>query len=377
MKTNPFKDLKLPALGFGCMRLPRKDGAVDEAETAEMIAYAMAHGVNYFDTGYDYHDGMSERVLGKILSSYDRNSFLLADKFPGYDPLRWRKVEKVFEDQLVRLGVDYFDFYLFHNVNEMNIDAYLDPKYGIFDYLCRQKENGRIRHLGFSVHGSTETTRRFLEAYGDAMEFCQIQLNYIDYEFQKANEKIALLRQYGIPVWVMEPLRGGKLTALPSPFNARLAAMDATVRPIEWAFRFVRSFPEVALTLSGMSSMAQLADNIAIFEEDAGITEVQKQTLIAIAQDMTAIGTVPCTSCRYCTAHCPKELDIPKLLGYYNEHTYSGGGFIAPSAIAALPRDKKPNACVGCRACEALCPQGIKISEILSALSETVGLKKN
>ena len=212
MVYREFQDLQLSALGMGAMRLPVIDGndaQIDKEATAEMVAYAMKHGINYYDTAWGYHAGNSETVMGEALSRYPRESFYLATKFPGYDLSNMDKVESIFEAQLEKCGVDYFDFYLFHNVCEMNIDAYLDEKYGIFDYLMEQKKKGRIRHLGFSAHGSYDIMKRFLDAYGKHMEFCQIQLNYLDWSFQNARAKVDLLKEHHIPVWVMEPLRGG------------------------------------------------------------------------------------------------------------------------------------------------------------------------
>ena len=187
-----YQDLELSALGMGTMRLPVIDGddaKIDEKAAAEMVAYAMEKGINYYDTAWRYHNGNSEIVMGKILSQYPREQYYLATKFPGYDLSNMDKVEEIFEKQLEKCQVTYFDFYLFHNVCEMNIDAYLDKKYGIFEYLMKQKENGRIRHLGFSAHGSYEVMKRFLEAYGEHMEFCQIQLNYLDWSCQDAKAK--------------------------------------------------------------------------------------------------------------------------------------------------------------------------------------------
>ena len=191
-----FQNLRLPMLGFGSMRLPLLpgggDGDVDEAAVAEMVALAMERGANYFDTAYGYHNGNSERVMGRVLSRYPRESWLLASKFPGYDVsnIRPDRVEAIFEEQLEKCGVDYFDFYLFHNVYERNVGPYLDPDNRVLEYLLRQKEAGRIRHLGFSAHGNLDTMRRFLEAYGKDMEFCQIQLNWLDWEFQDARAKV-------------------------------------------------------------------------------------------------------------------------------------------------------------------------------------------
>ncbi len=362
-----FQDMRLSALGLGCMRLPtRTDGHVDINMSREMVAYAMKKGVNYYDTAWGYHGGESETVMGELLSAYPRESFYLASKFPGYDLANMDKVEEIFEKQLKKCRVDYFDFYLFHNVCEKNIDAYLDPRYGIFEYLWKQKENGRIRHLGFSGHGNRETLSRFLSAYGDKMEFGQLQVNWMDYEFQNAKEKIALLSSYGIPVWVMEPVRGGKLAVLDEPFRSQLATLRPEATPAEWAFRFLQTLPEVTVTLSGMSDMAQLSENIATYEEEKPVTEEEKKVLLLIGRAITGKNTVPCTACRYCTEKCPMGLDIPWLLELYNEHVTTEGGFIAPMALEALPAEKKPSACLGCRACEEVCPQRIAISEAMA-----------
>lgn len=234
-----FQNLKLSSLGMGTMRLPvigGDDSQIDEEATEGMVDYAMEHGINYYDTAWGYHGGQSEVVMGKVLSKYPRGNFYLASKFPGYDLSNMGKVEEIFEKQLKRCKVGYFDFYLFHNVCEMNIDYYLDKKYGIFDYLRKQKENGRIRHLGFSAHGSVEVMRRFLEAYGEHMEFCQIQLNFLDWTFQNAKGKAELLEEYQIPIWVMEPLRGGKLAVLSKEDTEKLAALRPDETTPAWAF---------------------------------------------------------------------------------------------------------------------------------------------
>ncbi len=363
-----FQDLKLSALGMGAMRLPTRadDAGINEEATEEMVAYAMQNGVNYYDTAWGYHDGHSETVMGRVLGKYPRESFYLATKFPGYDLANMDKVEEIFEKQLVKCGVEYFDFYLFHNVCEMNIDAYLDPQYGIYDYLVKQKENGRIRHLGFSAHGSYDIMKRFLEAYGEKMEFCQIQLNWLDWSFQNAREKVALLQEYQIPVWVMEPLRGGKLASLPAQYTERLTAFRADEEVPAWAFRFLQSIDSVTVTLSGMSNMEQLQQNIETFATEKKLNQEEMDALLGIADDMLQQKRLPCTACRYCTSHCPKELDIPALIELYNEHNVTGGGFIAPMALKAVPEEKQPSACVGCRSCEAVCPQQIKISEMMS-----------
>ena len=368
MVVHSFQEKTLSALGMGAMRLPICGDShdIDEAANAEMIAYAMRHGVNYYDTAYGYHDGRSEGVMGKLLGRYPREAYCLADKFPGYDLANMDKVEAIFEEQLKRCGVEYFDFYLFHNVCEVNIDAYLDPQYGIFDYLMRQKQEGRIRHLGFSAHGSYDVMRRFLDAYGEAMEFCQIQLNYLDWTFQNAKAKVELLNEHHIPIWVMEPLRGGRLASLPVDNITQLKSMRPEESVPAWAFRFLQTIPGVIMVLSGMSNLEQLQENIRIFEAEKPLNDPELAALLKIADGMKKWNTLPCTACRYCTSHCPRGLDIPALLSLYNEHSFTGGGFLAPMALSVLPTEKRPAACVGCRSCEAVCPQQIKISEAMA-----------
>lgn len=367
-----FKDKKLSALAFGCMRLPIKNGVyadIDEQMAAEMIDYAMKNGVNYYDTAWGYHDGNSEIAMGKILSKYPRESFYLASKFPGYDLSNMDKVEEIFERQLEKCQVKYFDFYLIHNVCEMNIDHYLDEKYGIFDYLLKQKQNGRIKHLGFSAHGEIDVIQRFLEKYGKHMEFGQLQINYLDWDFQNAKEKTQLLTNWNIPVWVMEPLRGGKLASLASEDEAKLKALRPDESIPAWAFRFLQSLPEVTTILSGMSDMKQVEENIKTFAEDKKLRENEMQTLLSIAECMTGKTKLPCTACRYCTSHCPLGLDIPELIRLYNEHRFTEGGFIAPMVLSSYEKEKLPNACIGCRSCEKVCPQNIKIADMMSDFS--------
>ncbi len=371
-----FQDLKLSALGMGAMRLPVVDGddaRIDEAAAFEMVDLAMKSGVNYYDTAWGYHNGNSELVMGKALARYPRESFYLATKFPGYDLSNMPKVQEIFEKQLEKCQVEYFDFYLFHNVCEMNIDAYLDPQYGIYEYLLEQKKNGRIRHLGFSAHGDYQVIQRFLDAYGKDMEFCQLQLNYLDWEFQNAKQKVELLDQWNIPVWVMEPLRGGKLASLASEDEEKLKALRPEEGIPAWAFRYLQSLPSVKVILSGMSNRQQMEENIQTFAEDKPLNAKELETIHSIADSMVKKIVLPCTACHYCTSHCPQGLDIPGLLVLYNEHCFTQGGFIAPMALSAILAEKQPSACIGCRSCEAVCPQGIKISEAMADFTAKLG----
>ena len=372
-----FQGLKLSALGLGNMRLPvinGDDSRIDKEAVREMVKYCMDSGINYYDTAYGYHGGNSELVVGELLESYDRNSFYLANKFPGYDLSNMPKVKEIFEEQLKKCRVDYFDFYMFHNVCEMNINQYLDPKYGIFDYLIEQKTNGRIKHLGFSAHGDIECMTRFLDAYGRDMEFCQIELNYFDYKFQDAKGKVDLLRKWNIPVWVMEPVRGGQLATLSEEDAAKLKEARPDEGIPAWAFRFLQSIPEVTVILSGMSDMNQVKANISTFEESKPLSEREMSLILGIADEMISRTTVPCTGCHYCVSHCPKGLDIPFLLKLYNEAVVAGSGdFIAPMALASIDADKQPECCISCHSCEKVCPQTIHIPEHLSRFAARMG----
>lgn len=369
-----FKDKKLSALGLGAMRLPimkgGSDGQIDEEQTVKMVDYALDHGINYFDTAYGYHDGQSEIVMGKVLGRYPRESYYLADKFPGYDLSNMDKVESIFEEQLKKCGTDYFDFYLFHNVYEKNLEPYMDEKYGIMEYLRKQKEAGRIRHLGFSCHGRYDTLKRFLDTYGDDLEFCQIQLNYLDWKLQDAKAKVELLNEYKMPIWVMEPLRGGKLASLSDENSEKLKACRPDEKIPAWGFRFLQSIPGVTMILSGMSDMEQLMENAATFAQEKPLTEEEIKVLMEVTDSMLDI--LPCTACRYCTSHCPKKLDIPTLMSLYNESRFNMT-IITQMAVGAMPEDKRPDACIGCKSCEAVCPQMLKISEAMKDFAQKLG----
>ncbi len=383
MNYRKFQDMNISLLGMGTMRLPilnGDDGAIDVPQVQQMVDLAMESGINYFDTAWGYHDGHSEEVVGQCLQKYPRESFYLATKFPGYDLANMSHAEEIFEKQLEKCGVDYFDFYLFHNVCEMNIDAYLDEeRYGVHRYLAEQKRRGRIRHLGFSNHGGLPVLERFLKAYGADMEFCQIQLNWLDWEFQDAKEAVEMLRAWNLPIWVMEPLRGGRLARLTEEDMDRLRAVRSEGDAVDWAFRFVRTIPGVTTILSGASSLAQLTENIRLFEQpdpdtesEAGAAQMaaEREALFALAREMTSRTSVPCTACKYCMSHCPQGLNIPGLLSLYNEHAFTGGGFIAPMALEAIPPEKQPSACIACGSCEAVCPQQIKVSAVMADFCE-------
>ena len=379
MIYHDFQGEKISAFGMGCMRLPKTDPADDASVDVEavqrMVDYAYEQGVNYFDTAWGYHNGVSEGVIGQALSRYDRSTYNLVTKFPGYDKNNWGRNQEIFEEQLRRCQVDYFDFYLIHNVCEMNIDAYLDEeRFGTRAYFLEQKKAGRIRHLGFSVHGSLEVMRRFLEFWGDCMEFVQIQLNFVDYTFQDAKAKLDLAAEYGLPVIVMEPLRGGMLAKATDEEAAKLAALRPQESIVGWALRYLQGFDQVFTVLCGSSDLEQMKENIGCFQESKPLNAEEQQVLGQIVEQRLTGKIQPCTACRYCVSHCPCGIDIPWMLELFNEHAFTGGGFMAPMALGTVEEGRLPQDCIACGNCSAVCPQAI---DIPAALAKFAGLLKS
>lgn len=372
MKYRDFLGNKVSFLGFGAMRLPvLEDGKIDKVKTKEMIDYAIANGVNYFDTAWPYHAGKSEEVLGEILKEYPRDSFFLANKYPGHAIASTYNPAETFEKQLAKCGVEYFDYYLLHNVYEKSIDTYEDPQWGIVDYFREQKRLGRIKHLGFSSHGSVETMEAFIDYCEGDMEFCQIQLNYLDRTLQKGNEKYEMLTRKGLPVIVMEPLRGGKFANLSDAQMEPLRQLRPEATSAEWAFRYFAD-PElgnIVTVLSGMSDMEQLSENIRIFDQSEPLNETEKEALYEVAEGMK--DGVPCTGCGYCLEGCPAGLEIPLFLSIYNEMKFDKN-MLTAMRIEFIPEDKKPSACIECGKCIQICPQNIDIPVRFNELTELI-----
>lgn len=364
-----FQGKKLSRLGFGTMRLPTlENGEINQPLFEEMVDYAIKNGVNYFDTAYPYHGGKSEIATGLALKKHPRDSYYLATKYPGHQIATEYNPAEVFEEQLKKCGVEYFDFYLLHNVYEKSSETYMDERWGIVDYFVKQKELGRIRHLGFSSHGRYDNLKEFLDYCGDKMEFCQLQLNYIDWTLQQGKEKCELLKERGIPVWVMEPVRGGALAKLAPQQEEKLKALRPDDSVASWAFRFLQGIDNIAVVLSGMSDMAQVVDNVKTFTEEKPLSEEDVNLLFDIAEGLK--DAVPCTACRYCCDGCPVGLDIPVLISYYNELKLTPGSLNVGMRVEALPADKQPSACIGCGACTSICPQNIDIPQIMKDLAE-------
>ena len=371
MITTDFKDKKLPLLGLGAMRFPLKENstdpsAVDIEKTREIIKYAMDNGVNYFDTAYPYHGSQSEIIVGSILSDFPRESYYIATKYPGHQILSSYDPKAIFEEQLKKCKTDYFDFYLLHNIYENSIKTYTDKRWGIIDYFIKQKELGRIKHLGFSTHGGCIFLRDFLKEYGSCMEFCQIQLNYVDWSLQDAKTKCEILNEYNIPIWVMEPVRGGKLAGLTAEDTKTLVQLNNERTPAEWAFRWLQGIDNVKVILSGMSSLEQIKENVKTFAERITLTDTECKALYSIADKLKT--TVPCTACGYCIEGCPNGINIPDMLASYNEICFSPS-FNIGMRMDAVPVGKRAIDCISCNKCSKICPQSI---DIPSALKEFV-----
>ncbi|MDR2571212.1 MAG: aldo/keto reductase [Oscillospiraceae bacterium] len=380
-----FKNLKLSTLGYGGMRLPvdESTGKLCPKKAEEAVDHAYNNGVNFFDTAYFYHSGESESALGKMLAKYPRDTWYLADKMPGnffeivdgkiVVDIGWanlgRKVynnpAEIFEYQLNKCAVEYFDFYMLHNVAESTYDIYTDEKLGLVDYVLKEKEAGRIKHLGFSSHGRHGIIEKFLNKY-DCFEFALLQINYLDWSLQEANKKYDILTKRNIPIFVMEPVRGGMLAAPGTEAEKVLKTVRPSDTPASWAFRFLQSLPNVSVIVSGMSKLEHLKENLELFSKDDPMSEEEKVALQKVVDGMASF--VPCTDCRYCCGTCPQNLDIPLLISTYNEAAHAVSWHVE-DILNTLPDEKKPQACIDCGVCNPLCPQNIDIAEIMKKFS--------
>lgn len=374
MIRNSFQDLELSALGFGAMRLPTlPDGSIDRDAVFAMVDHALAQGINYFDTAAPYHDGHSEEVLGEALARHPRGSWYLADKYPGHQHFDVFDPAGMFEKQLKKCGVDYFDFYLFHNVCENSMADYMNPRWGILEYFVEQRRAGRIRHLGLSTHITADNLEALLDGpYGQAVEFVQIQLNYLDWD----NPVIAsgrlheILSSRGVPMIIMEPVKGGTLAAPPPEALDKFNAARPGASAASWALRFVASQSGVMTILSGMSTEDQMADNINTFTHFVPLSDAEKQVIEDVKSIMQGKPTIGCTACRYCTDGCPQGIRIPDIFSLINAIRIYNEGWRAKnfynSHIASAARASD---CIGCGQCEGVCPQHLPIIELLKDAS--------
>ena len=369
MICSDFKGMKLSRLGFGCMRFASDPatGEIDQAKVNAMFDLAVSRGVNYFDTAYPYLGGKSEIAMSEALKKYPRDSYYIADKFPGHSITEPIDNIALFHLALKKCNTDYFDFYLLHNITEWSIKTYESEEYHIIPDMIRMKEEGKIRHLGFSFHGGCDLLEDVLTRYEGVFEFVQIQCNYLDWTLQDAKRKYEIITKHGLVVWVMEPCRGGKLAVLPETESAKLKAFDPDASDASYALRFLMELPNVKVILSGMNEVSQVEDNLSTFDEAKPLGKEEKDTLFEIAEGMKK--GVPCTGCRYCCDGCPLQLDIPYLLACYNDYKYAMTA-VSSMRIDGLDEEKRPSACIGCGQCSHACPQSIDVPKALSELAK-------
>lgn len=353
------------------MRFPTKaDGSIDEARAAALLNTAYQAGVNYFDTAFPYHGGTSEPFVGRVIAQWPRESFYLATKLPLWNCASLEDAKRIFDQQFERLGVEYVDFYLLHSLHAARYDK--AEQLGIVDWLWEQKAAGRIRNLGFSCHDNCAGLEHILRS--QPWDFCQLQYNYLDTDDR--SEEISgdagyrLTEQYGVPLIIMEPVKGGTLANLPPDAAAPLRALRPDASMASWALRWVGSHSNVHLILSGMSAEDQLADNLATFSPFEPLSSAENAAVEQTAAILRSRIKIGCTGCRYCMP-CPRGVDIPDNFSVWNRL----GMFQQPQAVKAqwqnrFPDGEKAKNCVRCGKCEAVCPQKLPIRTALAQLQK-------
>ncbi len=368
METRFFKGFDKPVslLGFGCMRFPvTSDGKIDEKLAESMIVKAYEAGVNYFDTAYPYHDKESEVFVGKVLDKFDRDSYFLTTKLPVWEVNSREEAENMFFNQLKRLNKTYVDNYLLHAMDESRFTKM--SELGVFDLLFELKEKGYIRNVGFSFHDSFEVFKKWITAA--PWDVCQVQFNYMDVENQAGVKGVKLAEELGIPVIVMEPVRGGSLAMIPDDLMPELNAFNSEASKASWALRYVASFDAVKVILSGMSDMNQVEDNIKTFADYKKLTDGEAEAIARLREGLNARVFNKCTGCRYCMP-CPGGVNIPRSFLMWNEYGKYGNKGQANWEWGATPESEKPSNCLQCGQCEAVCPQKISIREDLIKVNE-------
>ncbi len=345
-------------LGFGCMRFPTlENGDVNLEESKRMIDYAVNNGVNYIDTAWPYHGGKSELIVKEIIKDYDRESFYLADKLPLWECKTNEDIDRIFHEQLEKCGVDYFDFYLIHAVNKERYTQVQELK--VIEQLEKYRAEGKIRNIGFSFHDDLETFKKWVDLYN--WDFVQIQLNYMDTEHQQGLEGYEILTKKGIPVIIMEPVKGGSLVKFNEEIEGKLKAYNNKDSIASWAFRWVASLPNVKVILSGMSTMEQVEDNIKTFSNFKPLNIEELEIIKEVKKDILACSKVACTSCNYCMP-CPHGVDIPKNFRVFNTHAmYQNDGQVNWFYKQMKEEGTSADKCIECGECLPKCPQFIEI----------------
>ncbi len=363
---------RMPKLGFGLMRLPEQDGKIDLEEVCRMVDAYLAAGLNYFDTAYVYHGGNSEKIVKEALAKrHPRDSFMVATKLPAWCMKAQADRDRIFNEQLSRCGLDYFDFYLLHSVEDgSNGDTY--DRLDCWSWALEKKAEGRIRHFGFSFHGSPEYLEKTLDAHPE-VEFVQIQLNYADWEnpVVRSGQLYEMLRRRGIPMVIMEPVKGGTLAKLHPDLEAKFRAVHPDNSIASWALRFVGSLPGVMTILSGMSTPGQMSDNVNTFTHFAPLTDAEKAVVEEVRTIMMNVPTIGCTACRYCTDGCPMNISIPDIFRALNTMRLYNEEFRPKAFYNGLLGQGHGRAadCVACGQCEGVCPQHLPIIELLKEAS--------
>lgn len=364
------KEKEVSLLGFGCMRFPMKDGEVDIAESKRMVDYAIKNGTNYIDTAWPYHGGKSELVVQEIMKEYPRESYFLADKLPLWDVKTNEDVERILNKQLEKCGVEYFDFYLIHAVNKQRYDQAIELN--LFKQLEGFKKEGKIRNIGFSFHDDLETFKKWADLYD--WDFCQIQLNYMDVEHQQGIEGYNILTDKGIPVIVMEPVKGGSIVKFNDEIESKMKSYRPNDSIASWGFRWVASLPNVKVILSGMSTMEQVEDNVKTFNNFEPLNSEEYKIIEQVRSDVLSLSKVDCTSCNYCMP-CPHGVDIPGNFRIFNTHSmYQNDGYVKWVYGNTTKQGKGADLCVECGECLPKCPQYI---EIPTQLENFVGYLKD
>lgn len=362
-------------LGFGCMRLPILDGDVeriDDEAFCQMIDTYLEQGFNYFDTAYPYHNQKSEAAVKRCLvDRYDRERFLLADKMPVWMVKETADWNSIFSTQLERCGVTYFDFYLLHAMNQERVRE--AEQKGGFDFMKQMKQEGKIRHIGFSFHDTADVLDEILTNHPE-MEFVQLQINYYDWDSEnvQSGKCYETAVKHGVPVIVMEPVKGGTLASLVKEPAAILQSLDADASFASFAIRFAASLENVAVVLSGMSDFSQLKDNTSYMKEFQPLSEEEQKGIRRVVEELQKLPTIACTKCRYCVEGCPKKIQIPDLFGAYNMVVQFGDTPVTRRGYdQAVNGHGKASDCIRCGKCEGQCPQHLSIRELLVQVSET------
>ncbi|MBQ7840887.1 MAG: aldo/keto reductase [Lachnospiraceae bacterium] len=352
------KKIATSLLGFGCMRFPTTtEGKIDEARAEAMVDTAIAAGVNYLDTAYFYHDGQSEPFVGKILQKYDRSTLYVATKLPVGIVQTLEDAKRIFAEQLERLQTDYIDFYLLHAINRPGWDRMVEQ--GVVEYCEQLKEEGKIKNFGFSFHDSYEVFEEILR-YRD-WDFCQIQYNYMDTQEQAGDKGYALSEELGVPLVIMEPIKGGSLANFSEDINEKFKEVNPDASIASWALRWVGSHSNVKVVLSGMSTEEQVADNLKTFETFEALTEAEDAKIKEIVTELRGRVQNGCTGCKYCMP-CPVGVNIPGNFSVWNRyHMYGTYDHVKWSWEKQLKEEEKAKNCIKCGKCEAVCPQKLSI----------------